>query len=77
MPKVYVITKNGDFTEGRGPMRFQTVKSTLEKAKAYANNEPHGVAGATPPPGMTLADRCMSGKGGGWGGFEILEIEMD
>jgi len=33
--EVYIVAKNADFTEGRGPMRFHKVFSAFKKADDY------------------------------------------
>jgi hypothetical protein len=75
--KVYVVKKNCDFTEGRGPMMFDGIFSSLKKAKEYLNMKGSGIMGAKAPEGISFADWCMSKNDGGWAGYTIEEHILD
>jgi hypothetical protein len=36
--KIYVVTKNADFTEGRGPMLYHSTYRSLEGARNYVKD---------------------------------------
>ena len=44
MTKIYVVLKNVDFTEGRGPCLYHKTFTTLDKARNYVKNQ-SGVMG--------------------------------
>lgn len=45
MTDVFIVLKNSDFTEGRGPMYFHSVWDTLEAATKYVMGQP-GIFGS-------------------------------
>lgn len=85
--KIWLVFKNADFTEGKGPMVYHSAHSTLQSAKNEINKH-KGIG--DPPKDMTLADWCLKTItqkrpdgtryqvriDGGWGGFEIREGEL-
>jgi hypothetical protein len=44
MKKIYLVFRNDDMTEGRGPMVLDSIYSSKEKAETYANAQ-DGVMG--------------------------------
>lgn len=44
-PEVFIVTKNADFTKGRGPMLFHRVFETWEDAERYVMAQP-GIYGS-------------------------------
>lgn len=75
--KVYVVLKNGDFTEGRGPMLFHKAFVTKTKMIEYINSIKCGIYGAEPNKGETFYEFCTNGKDGGWSGYEIHKVEAE
>lgn len=71
--KIYLVFVNMDMSEGRGPMRFVHACASKRGAKDYVDAQ-RGIG--RPPEGMTLSDWCESGKDGGWGGYDIREVEL-
>ena len=63
--QAYIILKNSDFTEGRGPMVFDTVCLTEDAVIKYLNSRPYGIFGWRPPKGKTFAEMVFSKKHGG------------
>ncbi len=63
--KVFVVKKNADFTEGRGPMLFNRIFSTFEAAEKYVLAQ-DGIYGS------------KQGKSayGGYNGYDIEEHEV-
>jgi len=74
MRKVIVVYRNQDMTEGRGPMVFDSVFSSMELACAYVNTK---IGMARPPNGMTNSEYILSGKSGGCVGYEFKEVVLD
>lgn len=80
---IYLLLKNADFVEGRGPMLFERAFTSLKALKAYVNTLQSGVYGWKPPDGKTffaclleVKEARASGKHnpfGGWEGYEIRE----
>lgn len=75
--KVFVITKNADWTEGKGPMIFDKVCSSMKSVRKYLNTKTSGIFGAKPKEGQSFASWVIENKHGGWAGYEIKEVEMD
>ena len=74
--KVFAVFKNADFTEGRGPMMLDKIFASESKACKYIDNQ-EGIFGAKSRDGLTMSEWIKSGKDGGWGGYEIKEIEAE
>jgi hypothetical protein len=76
--KAFIILKNSDFTEGRGPMVFDTVCLTKDAVIKYLNSRPYGIYGWHPPKGKTFAEMVLgpSKNHGGWAGYEVREVEV-
>lgn len=75
--KIYIVLKNADWIEGRGPMLFHKAFITEKAACDYIDSYKVGIYGANPPHDQTMSKWIKSGKTGGWGGFEIKEVEAD
>jgi hypothetical protein len=79
MATVVIVLKNADFTEGRGPMLFDNVFSSMEKAEAYVDDKKVGIFGFEPDEkfNFRLSVACKnSSQSGGWGGYEFREVEL-
>lgn len=74
---VYVVQKNADWAEGRGPMVMKGIFRTEAEADEYINSHSSGIFGAKPPEGMSLAEWCKSGRDGGWGGFDVIPVDLE
>jgi len=67
MSLIYIVNKNADFTEGRGPMVFYKAFATLEDAQKHIMELP-GIYGST-----QQRDKSLSKVGREWyNGYEIL-----
>jgi hypothetical protein len=77
--KIYIVNKNVDFTEGRGPMVFHKAFSTRKQMIEYLNSLPYGIYGWKPPTGKTFAEMVLgpSNLHGGWAGYEVKEVDAD
>lgn len=75
--KVYIILKNADFTEGRGPMLFYKAFVNKSAMVEYVNSITGGIFGAKPEEGQSFYEYATSGKDGGWAGYEIKEVEAE
>lgn len=74
--KVYIVTKNRDFAEGRGPMLFHKAFITESKMIEYINSTT-GIYGAKPREGFTVYEEIKSGVSGGWMGYDFIEVEAE
>lgn len=71
---LFVILRNADFTEGRGPMVLHGVFTSKESVTEYLNTITYGVYGFKPEKGKTFAETVFSRKHGGWAGYEVKEV---
>lgn len=62
---VWVVMKNSDWTEGRGPMVLKGVFPTEAAADEYVNTSTNGqgIYGFKPRDGKTLAETCKERTG--------------
>lgn len=74
MKKVYVVNKNADFTEGRGPMLLHRVFSTFSKAEDYIMAQ-EGIFGSAQRKGGQ--SRLFGSTFTHYNGYQIVEIEVE
>lgn len=69
---VYMVLKNTDFTEGRGPMVFHKLFRTMEAARNYVSRKP-GIFGS-----KQYQDKGLSiEKSEWWNGYSIQEVQIE
>jgi hypothetical protein len=74
--KIFLVLRNADFTEGRGPMLFHKAFVTESKMIEFLNSIKSGIFGAKPPYGMSYYE-YVKNDNGGWSGYEIRETEAE
>lgn len=73
MKQVWIILRNADFNEGRGPMVFDAACLSEADARSYLNKKDRGVFGAKPDGGKTFYDWVVD-NGWGWTGYEVRVV---
>lgn len=78
---MFIILKNADFTEGRGPMVFHRGFATREEAIQYLNTLTSGIYGAKPKKGESFSEYVIEDtethKRGGWSGYKLYALNED
>jgi len=69
--KVYVVLKNADFTEGRGPMLLDKVFVTMELARKYVMSK-DGICGSK----QDYNPRVSSKSDEYYNGYQIKTVEV-
>ncbi len=70
MNKIYVVLKNCDFTEGRGPMILHRCYHTLKAAQNYVKSQ-EGICGSS----QYESGYDILGKEQ-WNGYDIQEMKV-
>jgi len=70
--KIYIVKKNADFIEGRGPMIIDKIFLKKEDAVAYIKNN-KGIMGGNQYDKPTI---YQNGKVECWNGFDINEYDV-
>lgn len=71
MTQVFIVTKNTDFIEGRGPMIFNRVFDTFEAAEFYVLNQ-YGISGSKQGPSGYGTETIIT-----YNGYDILIAELE
>ena len=73
MTTIYIVLKNGDFTEGRGPMSLHKVFADYNKAVTYIKSQ-SGIYGSRQydSPMMYFRPNCES-----WNGYDLVSAEVE
>lgn len=74
----YVVTKNSDFTEGRGPMLLDCVFSTIEAAERYVEKQ-KGIYGSKQYCNITFGINIRKELYGSvfFNGYKIEKVKME